>query len=223
MININRLKKEEILFLARRKCKHGHSYLEHIQCAVNNGINFAEEKVGFLDIETTGLKATYCYVQSYAIKEAGGKILGRRITKKEIHNKELDKHLLTECVRDMRKFDKLVTYYGGDYRFDLPVLRTRCLFWKLDFPLYGEIKVFDLYSLVKKKLKLHSNRLGVACEFFGIEAKGHPMKPEIWFRAQTGDERSLNWIWTHNKEDVVSTEKLYYKLINFLGRQQTSI
>ena len=209
------------MFLANHRCKHGHTLLQHISCAENTEIG--KERLGFLDIETTGLKATYCYVQSYAIKEAGGKIFGRRITKKEIHSRNLDKKLLRECVRDMRRFDKLITYFGGDYRFDLPILRTRSLFWGLVFPLYKEIKVFDLYSLVKKKLKLHSNRLGVACDFFGIEAKQHPMKPEIWFRAQTGNEKALNWIWKHNKEDVISTEKLYYKLIDFTGNQNTSI
>jgi len=224
-LNLNRLRKDEILWLNNHYCRHGHSYLEHQNCIEVEKPNMCpiSEKVGFLDIETTGLQATYAYVNSYAIKELNGKMIGRALTPKEILNGKYDKELLKECVADMRKFDKLITYYGGDYRFDLPILRTRSIYWGIDFPLYKEIKVIDLYSIVKKKLNLHSKRLGVVCDFFGIPSKEHKMSPKVWSAAHIGQKWALNWIWKHNQEDCISTEKLYLKMIDFVGRQNTSI
>ena len=218
------MRKEEIAYLYNHYCKHGHRFIEHPKCISQLGQNNPLcEKLGFLDIETTGLKGTYAYVLSYCIKEDNGKILGRHLTKREIHSETYDKNLLKELINDMRKFDKLVTYYGGDYRFDLPILRTRALYWGLDFPLYKEIKGVDLYSIVKKKFNLHSNKLGVVCDFFGIQAKGHPMNPRVWFGANAGNERNLEWVFTHNKEDVCSTEKLYHKIFEYDSPKNSSI
>ena len=55
---VHRLKKIEIVWLAKHKCKHGHTYLEHYNCYLKEMPDGRiQEKVGFLDIETTGLDA----------------------------------------------------------------------------------------------------------------------------------------------------------------------
>jgi len=224
-LNLKRLKKDEILWLASHKCRHGHYFIEHLNCFLieNPQSSPLYEHIGILDIETTGLKGDYGFILSYAIKELDGKVIGRVLAPQEIREGKFDEQLLRECVVNMRKFDKLITYYGGDFRFDVPTIRTRAIKYKIDFPLFKEIKVVDLYSIVKKKLNLHNRRLGTVCSFFDIESKEHKMNPDIWSGAISGNKKALKWIWTHNIEDCISTEKLYKRIIDYVGAQNQSI
>jgi uncharacterized protein YprB with RNaseH-like and TPR domain len=217
IINIGRLTKDEIVKRANWRCPvKGHSKhngLEHPKCYEKLKDLEEGEKIGFLDIETSNLKADFGIIFSYCIKEHGGKILGRSLTKEELLNEVYDKELLKECNEDMRKFDKVVGYYST--KFDIPYLRTRSTYWKLDFPVYKEVKHTDVYYIIKNKFNLHRNRLETACDFFSIEAKTHPLMANIWFRAMVGDKKALSFIFSHNKEDVVSLEKLYDLTIKY--------
>jgi len=217
------LKKDEILWLYNNRCKHSHRYIEHLPCLEQEKPSHSpiSERIGHLDIESSNLKATYGIVFSYAIKEDGGKVLGRCLRPEEIHKGIYDKNLLKECVEDMRKFDMLTGWYCE--KFDIPFLRSRALFYRLDFPLYKEVKVCDVWKIAKYKLCLHSNRLETVCEFYGIPAKTHPMQPRQWVDALSGKKDALDFIWEHNKEDVVSLEQAYNLLINYVGRQTKSI
>jgi uncharacterized protein YprB with RNaseH-like and TPR domain len=222
---VKALKKFEVDWLGTNYCKHRHTFLEHYDCFLAESPNTSplHEKVGFFDIESTGLKADFAYVFSYAIKIAGGKILGRVLRPDEIKNGVFDKNLMKELIDDLSKFHRVVVHYGADRRFDLPFVRTRAIRYRLDFPLYKQIAVSDTWLIAKNKLKLRSNRLGVLCEFFGIAAKEHPMNPDVWMRALTGDKKALNFIWTHNKEDVRSTEALYGLIKDYAALDKRSI
>ena len=107
--------------------------------------------------------------------------------------------------------------------FDIPFLRSRCVFHNLNFPVYKEIKHNDLYEIIKHKFNLHSKRLGTVCEFFHIPAKHHGMNSHIWFRAMQGDQRALNYILLHCIEDVSSTELLWNKVNDYARITDTSI
>lgn len=218
-VNLANLKKDEILKRYYWKCVHGHNGLEHPKCFDSD--HRIKEKLGFLDIETTNLNATYGYVVSYCIKVYNGEIAGRVLSPQEIKRGIYDKQLLKEFCKVCRGYDRLVGYYSS--RFDVPYLRTRSSFWGLDFPLYKEITHTDIYLIVKNKFKFHSNRLGVVAPFLGISAKSHPMNPEVWFGCARGDKKSLDYVLKHNREDVVSTEKLWDKINNYARITQTSI
>lgn len=181
------------------------------------------EKVGHLDIEASNLKAPWGLMLSYCIKMDGGDIIGRYITGKELKDKIYDKELLKELVENLRKFDKITTYYGGDFRFDLPFIRSRCLAYGISFPEHKELKSVDVYSICKKKLCMHSNRLQAVCDFLNIPSKNHPITSEKWIGALSGDDSCLKYIFEHNKEDVVSLEQLYHKMVDFVGVQNQSI
>ena len=225
MINIARLKKQEILWLFNHKCGHGHNFLEHPNCIEIEKPNMCPvfEKIGFLDIEASNLKADFGIVFSYCIKEENGKILERIVSTKELNRGIYDKALIGQLCSDIRTFDRIVVYFGTDNRFDLPFLRTRAVFWEADFPIFKEIKVLDLYPVIKRKFQLHRNRLETACDFFGIPSKAHRLKPDIWFKAMTGQKDALNWILKHNREDVQSLEALYHKVIKYANISDTSI
>jgi uncharacterized protein YprB with RNaseH-like and TPR domain len=213
-------KKSDLLRLARQYCEHGHSLLSHPSCLKKNlGI---EDRIGVLDIESSGLQADYGYIFSYCIKYLNeDKIIKNCVKSDEIKKGIFDERLINDFIKDCDKFDKFITHYGT--RFDIPFLRSRALYYNLEFPRFQEMKHVDTYFMAKFKLKLRSNRLQTICDFFNIPAKTHPMKPRQWNCALKGDQQALDYILTHNIEDVISTEEVYKKLINFVGPKNSSI
>lgn len=219
MNNIANMKKEEILDRYFFRCIHHHTGLEHKNCyEQNKGI---KNKIGILDCETSNLKASYGIVFSYCIKELDGKIIKNLVTPIELKNGTYDKRLMEDFCKDARQFDRLIGYYSA--RFDVPFLRSRCIFYNIDFPVYKEIKHTDLYDIVKRKINIHSRRLGTVCEFFHIPSKQHSMNSHIWFQAMQGDPKALNYILLHCTEDVISTELLWKKINNYTRITDTSI
>lgn len=220
-MNFSRLSKDELLEMAKDRCKHGHSFLAHPKCYLQ--APGKQEKIGFFDIETSNLHANFGVLLSYSIKELDGPVLKRVIKPEELRSKKQDYNVTKECIRDILKFDAVVVYYGKDRRHDLPYLRTRALVHNLEFPGYKELAIVDVYDYVKGKLSLHRNRLQNACETLKIPAKKHPLNGDMWVFALTGDQKALNYILKHNVEDVVSLEALYKKLIKFVRKTNSSI
>lgn len=220
MFNPYALSKAEAKSRAEYKCKHGHTGYSHPVCYdKGNGV---EEKIGHLDIETTNLKANWGIVLSYAIlDDKDNEILGRVLTPNEIRSGTYDKKLLQECCEDIRKFDRITTYNG--IRFDIPFLRTRSIYWGIDFPLFREVKHTDVYFTVKHKTSFHSKRLGVVAPFFHIPAKDHPLNPEIWINCLSGKKEALEFVWTHNKEDIFSLKGVFHKLEDYTKLNATSL
>lgn len=174
-----------------------------------------EQKIGILDIETSNLKADYGFIFSYAIKELNGKVYKRCITREELWRGVYDKYLLQDIMSKMGKFGRLVTFYGS--KFDIPFVRTRCLRQGITgFPEPGSIKHTDLFYTMRYKFKLSRSSLENSCKFFGIAAKKHRMEPQQWWDANTGRKWALDWIMTHNVEDVVSTERLFKKVLPYI-------
>jgi len=174
-----------------------------------------------LDIESTGLKANWDFVLVYCIKELDGPILGRQLTTREIRSYKFDKNLTKEMVGDIRKFDRITTYYGS--RFDIPFVRTRAEHWDLDFPAYRDLWQTDTYDIAKRSLLLHSTRLEHVCRLLKIPAKEHKLDPEIWQKAQAGHKESLDWIFKHCSEDVVSLESAWKRLNKYTIPMKRSI
>jgi len=218
-VNPFKMTKAELQKFLTGRCKHYHFYYEHPACFIKE-MGYPVRR-GFLDIETSNLDADFGILLSYAIKvEDKRKIYGRHITKEELRSNTLDKQLVKECIKDMMRFDELVSYYGT--RFDLKFLRSRALYWGLDFPEYGYIKHKDCYYMVRNRLKLHRNRLEDACRLLGIKGKTH-LDGKIWVQALTGDEKALKYIFDHNKKDVIILEKLFKRLEVYVRPTNRSI
>lgn len=216
--------KQEILRLSRTTCEHGHPLLVHPSC-LEKVIGY-QEKIGFLDIETSNFSASFGVVITWCIKENGGKIYEGYLQEQDFNqnNGQYDKRILQECVDAMLLFDRLVVYWGKDRRFDIPFLRTRAVSIGVDFPLYQERIVNDLYDIVKNKFKFGRNSLAAACTQLGIESKETPISPMTWMDATVGRKpESIQTILQHNREDVISTEALWNKLYGFVNQANTSI
>lgn len=212
-VPVQRLKKDELVWLGTHNCAHGHSYLEHYSCFLKENPN--KKRIGFLDIETSNLDADFGILLCYCIKEAGkDKIYKGVITKKEAtHTTEPDKRLVNQCVEDILKFDLLYTYFGT--KFDLPFLRSRAVALKIKFPLHGTLKHKDIYYIIRNKFKLHRNRLEVACnELVGASDKSH-FDGNIWRQAVQGDKVALSYILSHCEADVRDLEKLTDEVIDY--------
>jgi uncharacterized protein YprB with RNaseH-like and TPR domain len=204
------------------RCKHGHTKSEHPNCFIR------DERIGFLDIEASNLNATFGICYLYCIKKLDGEIIRRSVTIEDLHKGIFDKSLLRQFIKDCELFDRLICHYGaGNRLFDINFLRTRAVKWKLPFPEYKFMHIADTFPILKNKFKLHSNRLEVACDFFGIPAKKHKLNPDVWLKMITGNpkmmKQALAYIMTHCAEDVVSLEMLWKRIYRYVKINNTSI
>lgn len=217
---VHRLKKSEINWLAKHTCKkHRHAYLNHYECFLAEGRG--QERVGFFDIETTNLNAAFGIMLCYCIKDAAtGEVLGKCIDRKQLETVR-DREIVKACVADLQKFDRVVTQYGE--RFDLPFIRTRAVALSLPFPEFGELFQTDVWKILRKKFRLHSNRLEAACKvLLGRTEKTH-LEPDYWIGALMGDKKALAYIYDHCEKDVSDLEKLYNKVCNYAQKRDESI
>uniref|UniRef100_A0A6M3KEA0 Putative RNase_H superfamily protein n=1 Tax=viral metagenome TaxID=1070528 RepID=A0A6M3KEA0_9ZZZZ len=214
-----RLAKKKIIEMAKWKCSHGHTGLEHYSCWLKH--NPDDEKVGFLDIETTNLKADFGIILSYAIADdKSDKIYNRCITKNDLKTC-LDAKVVASCVADMRKFDRVIGFYST--KFDIPFIRTRAIALGLDFPEYGELIHNDLYYAIRNKLCISSNRLENACRVVLGATEKTRIDADHWIKALMGDEKAIAYIVDHNIKDVRETKKLYHRMENFRSKTDTSV
>ncbi len=221
-INLGKLKKSEILYLWRHRCKHGHRYLSHPKCYLKE--ERIPEKIGFLDIETSNLAANFGLVLSYCIKPAGStvkQIIKNIITKKELQDGDMDKRLIRDCVEDIKRFDRIIGHYSS--RFDIPFLRTRAIIHGIEFPPYGELLQTDTWRMAKNSLALHSNRQDVLAESLLGRTVKTRIKQKHWIKALQGDKVALAYVLDHNIKDVIDLERNYNKLVRYNRKSNTSI
>jgi uncharacterized protein YprB with RNaseH-like and TPR domain len=229
---VSKLKKQEIIWLASHKCKHNHTYLDHYSCFMSEiaekykwepGSNIPiPHRIGFFDIESTGFQGDFSIMLCYSIKDSeSDKIYSDCVTAKDLKG-DLDKRILINCIRDMKIFDRIVGFYSS--KFDLPFCRTRAVYWNLNFPKYSELLHTDVYYIIRHKFKLSRNRQQTAHNILvGNETRKTHFGRDAWIKSMTGDKKSLDYILDHNKKDVLDLEELYYKVIDFSRKTNTSI
>jgi uncharacterized protein YprB with RNaseH-like and TPR domain len=216
---VTRMTKKEVDWLGTHRCRHHHTYLEHYSCFIDE--NPLDQRLGFLDIETHNLVANYGFMICFCIKDSNSDtILEDIITKKELQSSELDKRVVKRCIEEMKKFDKVITYYGT--RFDIPFIRTRAHWHGLDFPEYGELMHFDVYYTVRNKVRLSSNRLGVACEALLGSTNKTRLDPVHVQGAMQGRTEALEYYLDHCRGDVIDLQRLYEKVIVYKKTSNTS-
>ncbi len=214
-----RLKKTEIVKMARWRCEHSVSGLEHYNCWLRHNPNV--ERCGYLDIESSNLHANWGIVLTYVIKVKGEDTFYQRtITKNELSTC-LDEKVVKQCITDMGKFDRLYTFYGT--KFDIPYLRTRAISLGIEFPEYGTLFHNDVYYMARNKLCLNSNRLDNVClALFGETTKTR-LTPKYWTKALMGDKAPLEYIADHCRQDTVELERVHNALDVFRKQNDTSV
>jgi len=218
---VRSLSKDQLVWLGTNKCKHGHTFLEHYACYMNEEMH-SDERVGFLDIECSGLKANFAIMLSYCIKVRGEKkIYSDFLTKKDAET-HLDARIVKNCIKDLTEnFDRVIGHYSK--RFDIPFLRTRALILNLDFPQFGEMYHTDTWDIARKKLCLSSNRQGVIAEAITGEDIKTRIDQKHWIPALQGNREAMEYILDHNMRDVHQLEANYEKLRVFSKVTKSSI
>ena len=182
-----------------------------------------EERIGFLDLEASNLKANIGNLISWAIKPLGVKKVAFDCwTRKEaIDWDKMDRRIMKSLIDELKNYDLICTYYGTG--FDIKFMRTRAMILGLEgFPKFGTLKHFDVYYAVRNKMCLYSNRLAVATQALGIEGKT-PLPSSIWGPARLGYPKALKDIKKHNVEDVKILEDLYNEIVPFCQITRKSI
>ena len=220
--NLNRFTDSELRWLINHKCKHGHRYSSHFNCFLKE--NQVEERIGYLDIETSNLKANFGIVLTWAIKDGQSDyIYYDHLTPTDVkkYGKTEDKRILETCVETMREFDRIVTHYGQDYQHDIPYLRTRCMMMDVPFLKYGEIYIADTFPIAKRKMSLSSRRQDVIAEALTSKpSRKSRINTVAWRNAVRGDKEAIAEVLDHNFRDVLELEenflamKPYVKLTN---------
>ena len=227
---VHNLTKAQLVWLGSHRChcKSPHTYLEHYTCFLNENPNM-EEKIGFLDIETSmSFDANFSIILTWTIKPLKQKVVFDSLTEKDFteHRKShtlfyVDTRLVQNLVDEVSKYDRIITHYGR--KFDIPFIRTRALIDKIKFPYFGVLVNDDVYYWARYKLRLNSNRLEtVVNTLIGHSNKTH-LDGKIWVPASMGDIKCIARVLEHNKIDVVEGEKEYLILKDFVGKRNTSI
>tara|TARA_R110002020_G_scaffold58750_5_gene161000 strand:+ start:9694 stop:10422 length:729 start_codon:yes stop_codon:yes gene_type:complete len=169
-----------------------------------------EKTIGYLDIETTGLKANVDIMLSWAIKTRDkDEVVFDVIKKSEVFNGTYDYRLVTNLCKALKKYDLILTYYGTG--FDVPFMRTRALDHGIQFPKFRKMSHKDIYYLVRSKLQLTRSSLKVATQFLGIDGKTN-LDPRVWRDARYGNKDALKYVLDHNVADVEILEDLHKKI-----------
>lgn len=218
---VTMLSKKKVDYLGTHYCKHGHTYLEHYSCYLNG--NHQGEKVGYFDIECTNLNADYGYMLCYCIKVGGEDTIIRGVIDKKDLEKNLDRVLVTQCLKDLAKFDRIFTYYGT--KFDIPYLKARALIHGIPITSlsFGSRFHKDMYYVAKRNLKISSRRLeNVSRLLIGSTRKTH-LEPTIWTYASMGDKKSLDYVVNHCDGDVLDLEDVHMIMDSLFIMRDTSI
>jgi uncharacterized protein YprB with RNaseH-like and TPR domain len=216
---------KHVIWLDENYCQaHRHKYLEHFNCYLKeHPCGTITEKVGFLDIETTGLEADWDIMTCYVIKPAKTKnLIEGLITKKEISNWEvLDSRLMAQFVSDASKWDRLIMHYGS--RFDVPFARTRALYWDIGFPKHKSVWQTDTWRISRDKLRMSHNRLENLGRLIHCPIEKTKLNFERKWQVLTGDKKGFDYIIDHCRKDVLMLEKVYNKLKDSVALGNVSI
>ena len=165
--------------------------------------------IGHLDIETDNFDADAGLMLAWCVKIDGGALLEDVVNKKELDGGVQDKRIVQSLLEILQGLDVVTTFWGTG--MDIPFLRSRALFHKLDFPLYGTIAHFDLFYACRSLFKLHRKSLQAVTEFLGIEGKTH-LKLPVWQLAKRGHAESLKYVLEHCRADVQILEELWKRV-----------
>lgn len=136
-----------------------------------------------------------------------------------------EKEIMFESIvtgerRMIRRIHKLldeadaVCHYNGT-KFDIPTLKKEFLISGLRPP--SPSKQIDLLKTVRKEFRLASNKLDFVAKELGLGKKTKHKGHELWLECMAKDKKAWTTMERYNKQDVVLLEKLYKRLLPWIG------
>lgn len=199
-----------------KRCEHRQDESHHPNCFTKLWYKKQGERIGYLDIETSGLDADNDWMLSWAIKPRKEDIVqfdyvtyNDIFVKPGVVDRQFDKKMVQNLLDEMENYTGFATYYGTG--FDIKFIRSKAMQYGLDFPRFGEKGHIDLYYQVAGKMKLSHSSLKVSTRFLDIKGKTE-LAFRYWKLACLGDTQALFELVDHNKKDVIILEKLHKEL-----------
>jgi len=189
-------------------------------------------KIGILDIETTGLKADFDHMLTYAIlvrdvKTGKIEIRTGRVTKVDYDRAERlndpdmkDEPLLKKLASDIADIDYLVGHWFiGKRRHDIPFIRSRMAINKVSgFPKHKMVRYGDTQRFSSQLHRLRSNGLATIADAYDLSTHKTPIKTKDWKRATSwAKKQSMDYILHHNINDVKITHQVLKHLEQYIG------
>ena len=189
-------------------------------------------KIGYLDIETSGLTANFDFMVSWCMyvrdvrtgktELRGDKInpkdfeVARKGTKKDgkwTPDADLvDKRILESLLKAISDIDCLIGHWFiGKHRHDIPFVRSRIAINKISgFPKHKMVRYGDTQKLGSLIHRLSSNGLAMIGDAYGVSTKKTQIKSKHWKNAcMFGNKESVDYIYHHNIKDVILTYKIH--------------
>jgi uncharacterized protein YprB with RNaseH-like and TPR domain len=207
------------------KCsKHRHNGISHKKCYESER-NIKERK-GFLDIETTNLKANFGIMLCWYIKDVEtGDMYYDYLTHEDVETDTADKRIVSTLIDTMWKFDRIIGHYST--YFDVPFIRTRALQWDLEFPTYGNFYHTDTWKMAKKCLCLHSNRQDSVAQAVQHQSYKTRINPDVWAKVLFGSKQQrtklIKEVLYHNEMDVIEGAENYKKLLPYYNEVKSQL
>jgi uncharacterized protein YprB with RNaseH-like and TPR domain len=169
--------------------------------------------IGFMDIETTGLKPQVSRFLTCAI--AHDLCPDPWLV---VNLADAERAALVTAREWLRGLDRIVTW-GGNY-FDLPFMNYRLAVHDEERLRIAD-KHFDLKAWAKKSdpygfmasADRYFHGMEAHARQVGIPTKDTPFDHDLWESASDGDVDALVQVANHNVEDVITLRALYDKLI----------
>ncbi len=174
---------------------------------------FGDLKIGFFDIETTGLSPEKCKAILTGLAVPDGNCI--RVSQLLADDPSEEPLLLREFLEDLAALDMVITFNGKN--FDLPFMETRCRKAKvhLNRPLPYNL---DLYQVIRShsplKKMLPNLKQKTVEDFLGLwehrlDAISGKESIELYYiYAGEKDERLRDAILLHNHDDIVQLSRL---------------
>lgn len=182
------------------------------------------KKIGYLDIESSGLVGDFDVMLSYAILvrdlETDKTEIRYDIVKKSDFdlayrrkNADLiDKRIVDNLLRDISDLQCIIGHWFiGKHRHDMPFIRTRASLNGLDhkLPPYGAIRYGDTQKWGSTLYRLHNNGLDSIGDMFRVSVKKTRLEPKQWKNACIGVKEALEYVIDHNIKDVKLTHDIH--------------
>lgn len=123
-----------------------------------------------------------------------------------------DRAMLERFIKVANQADEIVAHNGD--RFDLPWLRTRCLFHRIPaFPNYTSV---DTLKKARSYFKFNSNRLDYIAKYLGVGGKtstGFDLWKEVILK---NNKKALKTMVEYCMNDVVILEEVYNEISKYV-------
>lgn len=124
-----------------------------------------------------------------------------------------DKSMLEKFITVANEANELVGHNGD--RFDLPWIRTRCLFHRI--PCFPNYTTLDTLKQSRSKFRFNSNTLNYISQYLGVGEKSETGGFDLWKDiVLNNSQTAMKTMVEYCKNDVIILEKVFHHLKNYV-------